>query len=318
MTRRSKPSGWRRWVERPQTLAWRRTLQQIHLWIGVGLGMYVVVLSVTGSAVVLRPDFHRWLIVHSVPAVGTRLAGAELESAVRNRYANYTFESLREQSRPDSPVIVALVRDGQTTQRVFDPYAARDLGPAYPPILSVVEWVVDLHDNLLARDVGRTVNGVGALLLLALLLTGAVLWWPGRARWHRGLTTGRPEKSRRFAYRLHNALGFWSFALLFVWTITAVYFAFPEPFDATINYFDAHPSDSERPGDAFVMAIIRLHFGRFGGMPGRIAWIVLGLTPAILFVTGFIMWWTRVVRRRLRTTLDARLNSNEPVLGGNG
>ena len=28
------------------------------------------------------------------------------------------------------------------------------------------------------------------------------------------------------------------------------------------------------------------------------AWLVLGLAPPLLFVTGFIMWWTRVVRSR--------------------
>ena len=30
----------------------------------------------------------------------------------------------------------------------------------------------------------------------------------------------------------------------------------------------------------------------------RVAWLVLGLSPPMLFVTGFIMWWTRVVRSR--------------------
>ena len=27
-------------------------------------------------------------------------------------------------------------------------------------------------------------------------------------------------------------------------------------------------------------------------------WVVLGLVPAVLFVTGGITWWARVVRRR--------------------
>ena len=41
-----------------------------------------------------------------------------------------------------------------------------------------------------------------------------------------------------------------------------------------------------------------LHVGNFGGIGIRIAWLVLGLAPPLLFVTGFIMWWTRVVRTR--------------------
>ena len=41
-----------------------------------------------------------------------------------------------------------------------------------------------------------------------------------------------------------------------------------------------------------------LHVGNFGGNAVRVVWLVLGLSPPVLFVTGFIMWWTRVVRPR--------------------
>ena len=41
-----------------------------------------------------------------------------------------------------------------------------------------------------------------------------------------------------------------------------------------------------------------LHVGNFAGNAVRVVWLVLGLSPAVLFVTGFIMWWTRVVRPR--------------------
>jgi uncharacterized iron-regulated membrane protein len=36
-----------------------------------------------------------------------------------------------------------------------------------------------------------------------------------------------------------------------------------------------------------------LHFGNFGGIPVKILWCIGGLTPGILAVTGFIMWWKR-------------------------
>jgi uncharacterized iron-regulated membrane protein len=45
-------------------------------------------------------------------------------------------------------------------------------------------------------------------------------------------------------------------------------------------------------------SIGRLHFGRYGGLPMKTAWAVLGLVPPALFVTGAIMWWHRVVRPR--------------------
>ena len=51
----------------------------------------------------------------------------------------------------------------------------------------VVEWLVDLHENLLAGSTGRRVNGIGAAFLVLLCLTGAVVWWPGRKYWRRSL-----------------------------------------------------------------------------------------------------------------------------------
>jgi uncharacterized iron-regulated membrane protein len=61
-------------------------------------------------------------------------------------------------------------------------------------------------------------------------------------------------------------------------------------------------------GDLVVAWVAPLHVGNFGGTGVRVAWLVLGLTPALLFATGFTMWWTRVVRPRL-----ARLRARKPA-----
>ena len=39
-----------------------------------------------------------------------------------------------------------------------------------------------------------------------------------------------------------------------------------------------------------------LHFGYFGGMPTKVIWFVLGLTPSVLSLTGAWMWWKRRTR----------------------
>jgi len=46
-------------------------------------------------------------------------------------------------------------------------------------------------------------------------------------------------------------------------------------------------------GDQIISWLGFLHVGNFGGMPIRIVWATLGLSPALLFVTGFLMWWNR-------------------------
>ena len=47
-------SYWQQWLKRPRTVWLRKALFQIHLWSGLGVGLYLVVISVTGSVLVFR------------------------------------------------------------------------------------------------------------------------------------------------------------------------------------------------------------------------------------------------------------------------
>src|SRR5690606_14984349 len=99
-------------------------------------------------------------------------------------------------------------------------------------------------------------------------------------------------------WQLHAILGISCAGLLLLWAVTGVYFAFPHPFEGLIDYFDEDLNDFYRPGEALMLTLIRWHFGRFGGLPVSITWGVLGLVPAVLFISGFTLWWRRISRRR--------------------
>jgi uncharacterized iron-regulated membrane protein len=43
-----------------------------------------------------------------------------------------------------------------------------------------------------------------------------------------------------------------------------------------------------------------IHYGRFWGYTSRAAWVVLGLIVPVLFGSGIVMWWYRVVEKKLR------------------
>ncbi len=58
-------------------------------------------------------------------------------------------------------------------------------------------------------------------------------------------------------------------------------------------------------GDTVVEWLPPLHSGHFGGPVVHAMWAVLGLAPAVLFITGFLMWWNRVVVVRRRRAARA-------------
>jgi len=208
----------------------RKAFFQVHLWTGIGIGLYLLVIAVTGSILVFRVELSR---------------------------------------------------------------------VATPRAFAVLSWLIDLHDNLLGGRSGRVVNGIGGLLLMLLCVTGAVVWWPGVKAWRRSLLLQRHVGWKRFNWNLHSVMGFWSVVFLFMWALTGAYLVFQERLSPVIDA--AFPYNAQfdlRPIDTVVIWLGRLHFGRYGGLPMKAAWAVLGLAPAALFVTGAIMWWHRVVRPR--------------------
>ena len=50
---------WQRSLREPQSLLLRRALFQIHLWTGVVAGLYIAVISLTGSILVYRNELYQ-------------------------------------------------------------------------------------------------------------------------------------------------------------------------------------------------------------------------------------------------------------------
>jgi uncharacterized iron-regulated membrane protein len=117
--------------------------------------------------------------------------------------------------------------------------------------------------------------------------------------WRRSLLLQKNVSWKRFNWNLHSVMGFWSVAVLLMWALTGAYLVFQEQLSPLIDAsFPYNDQFDLRPIDTVVIWLGRLHFGRYGGLPMKTAWAVLGLVPPALFVTGAIMWWHRVVRPR--------------------
>jgi uncharacterized iron-regulated membrane protein len=212
-------SVWQQWMQHPERIWVRKCLFYVHLWVGAGVALYIVLMSITGSLIVYRN---------------------ELERA--------------------------------------------------PSAVSSVEWIVDLHENLLFGLKGRFVNGIGAICVILLCLTGAVIWWPGISNWRRALTVNWRSFFARFTWDLHSALGFWSFLFVLMWGISGFYFCFPQVVNVLLGFVD--PND--KYADQILGWLSMAHFGRFAWFT-EVLWALLGLVPALLSVTGVFLCCRRMI-----------------------
>src|SRR6202047_482981 len=158
-------TSWHQWVQRPQRLWIRRASFQIHLWAGIGIGTYVVAISISGSALIYRREltrsFSRKVVV--LADSGRRMSVEELTEQAQRAYPTYEVDNVREAETPDAPDYVVLERAYKRIERLFDPYTGADLGNAHSAVERTLNWLADLHDNLLGGGTGGVAKGLCAV-----------------------------------------------------------------------------------------------------------------------------------------------------------
>jgi uncharacterized iron-regulated membrane protein len=300
---------WQRWLRQPQRVWLRRALFQIHLWIGLAIGLYIVMLSLTGSVLVYRNELDvalrtpRPTFVRGKPG----LPPEQIRAAAEKAYPGWQITYLGENFSRRSPVIdLTVEKGGEKKERLLDPYTGADLGDAMTSGEWFMLWLVRLHDELLFDREGRWWNGFFSAVFTLLVITGLVVWWPGVSRWKRSLGVKWSSGWKRFNWDLHSALGFWLFLFMLMWGVSGWYLGIPDPAMHIVDWI-SDPEAIERPGDEFLAWLARVHFGRFRGNPYQrylqATWFVVGLMPAVMFITGTVMWWNRVCKRKPRKEL---------------
>jgi len=193
---------------------------QEHLWSALVAGALIALLGLSGSALVFRGDLDRWS-VSQWSSVAPRGAVHSLDEAVAR--------ALREHPRRELARLVV------------------------PPSATVLGWIQDFHFALFAGEPGLKVNGVAALALLLLALSGPVLWWPARGRWSHAFKIRRGPAAATWR-DLHAVVGVVSWAAILLITLTAIYFAFRGTATAVVTLASGAatvaPPKIERPAAA--------------------------------------------------------------------
>lgn len=374
------PSTSTSFIERPQGVWWRKALFQVHLWTGVVIGLYLILISVTGSLLVFQRELQ-----NDVPRLGNDtqpgpLSFGELTNIALRGYPGSALANIDMRTRERRVVSIGLKQNNEDRIVYVDSQSGRIVGNEIlqrrHPLLTVSE---DLHNELAAGTAGAEGNGIGGALLFVMSVTGIVLWWPGRKNWQRAIKVKWNARWARVNWDLHSAFGFWTLLFVAMWGISGAYFIFPRPFNRIIAVFSRMSDLQERPsawrpgdpvlplnallhraealyphdqlaylymdiyapggvvkvflssdpgmplplredvvsfqpatgqilsnissgnwsaGERLSLAIYSIHFGDFGGIPVKIIWALLGLIPVLLVITGYLMWWNRVLKKK--------------------
>jgi uncharacterized iron-regulated membrane protein len=242
-----------RYIHRPQQLAARRLNFQVHLWVGIILTLYLVMIGLTGSILVFRPALER--ICGLKPWQNIRANGppADIASVVENLRAAYPRSRIVSVDAPsENDATFLAVLEGRGRIKVAcDPNGGQVLG-MIPRTRNWLDVTQELHESLLIHpgSQGRMFNGIGAAFLLLLNATGMVIWWPGIRNWKRALKVDFARNWRRINFDLHLSVGFWTILIASFWAVSGIYFAWPRQVFLFVNSLS--PIITARPPSVIV------------------------------------------------------------------
>src|SRR6516162_8347783 len=211
----------------------QQTLRKLHLWVGLIAGAFIVMMGLTGMVIVFKPALEG----AAAPQTKSGGASANLAAMEQSFAAAYPGARITRVTIPEnSPGLLLVQAETESRQRVqvyFDAAAGRDLGPQKS--LSWLEWITDLHQNMLLGKAGRRFTGVIGFALLFVAFSGIVSWLAGARGWRRGLAIPKGGPWRRINYEWHRYAGLWANLLLLTVSATGVVLAYPDTFQAVVR-----------------------------------------------------------------------------------
>jgi uncharacterized iron-regulated membrane protein len=219
-------------------------LRSLHQWLGLIAGLFVVIMALSGSVVVFRPMFES-----SVEPKATAEGPANVTLAAQSLEALHPGARIARVIFPETPpeplLLQAETADQGRVQIFFDPASGAVLG--LKKKLPWLDWIADLHQNLLMGKTGRALTGVPGIALLLLSVSGLLSWLAGQRDWKRSLAVPQGGPWRRLNYEAHRWAGLWSNLLLLAVSFTGIVLAFPDTFQQTIHVLAGEPRPLPRP-----------------------------------------------------------------------
>jgi len=216
----------------------RKIIFFIHLWFGLFIGVYFTIAGVTGSILVFQEDIQVHYLMPERTAVTPPTPAAKLMplskiiAGLRKDFPDATDNNFALITPPETPGgawFLRLPSGKKTYATTVNPYTGQVIRQ-YPSNETWLDWVDDLHVNLLKKAPGKIANGYLGLLAGILLLSGIWLWWPATLRQIKLRSTiKRGAGIQRVIADLHNVFGFYSFLLLLAVTLTGSVIVFYAP-----------------------------------------------------------------------------------------
>ena len=222
----------------------RRYWLAAHLYFGLLLGGFFVLLGLTGSILVFYLEIDATLspvsMRHhsSVPAPHLDHVMETLHKKFPDKNSGWRIELPLD---TDMPIMARYMHPIEKQAAHFAPLMVY-IDANTHEILSTrfwgdffVTWVYDLHYRLLLEGFGKTIVAVLGVFLMLSLFSGVYLWWPRQGNFRKALKIRPNAHWVRKIYDWHKISGLIGFVFLLMLAVTGVMLEKPDWFRGVLN-----------------------------------------------------------------------------------
>jgi uncharacterized iron-regulated membrane protein len=181
----------------------------LHRYLGLAVGLVIVVIGLTGSLLVFAPELDRYLIhtqFGNITPQPQMVSVVSVAAIVKDTKLGWTLGGIDLPITSDDVFRVSLDAPNQPSLEVLvNPYTAQILGERVYD-RNLIAFILALHYTLLAGEVGTATAGVAALLLFILSISG-ILLWPGWRNLIAGFKIKWNGHIKRLNFDIHKVAG---------------------------------------------------------------------------------------------------------------
>lgn len=214
----------------------KKIFKKIHLWLSVPFGLIISIICLTGATLVFEKELTRAGNPHLYTVEYKEGSKLLKPSEIIARISQQTGDTLKISSlqvagNPKEAWMVSFTNAGQR-QLSVNPYSGEINGwvegnSFFQTVRKLHRWLLDAPAQKGASSTGKTIVGITTLLMVVILISGIVLWWP---RTHKSLQNrlkvSCTKGSFRFWYDSHVSLGFYVTIFLLVMALTGLTWSF--------------------------------------------------------------------------------------------
>jgi uncharacterized iron-regulated membrane protein len=235
------------------------TYLKLHRWLGLTVGLFLMIQGLTGAVMAFR-DALEPVVVPSliVPERPARLPVQALLDAFHRAHPDADLTRAEFPDAANQAVIFKSTIKKVRWLTAVDPFDGRVVHDgtmtAWP-----LEFIFNIHEQLLSGPIGETLIGIEGLSLLFLAIMGIGYWWPGRKRLKQGFRV-KLDGSADLRWRtLHRAVGGGVAVILLMSATTGVLMVWKEQVRGAMNVVaktESRPSPKVAKSDGAAMVPI--------------------------------------------------------------